>query len=221
MVQVNQIFKTMRFFNCTPEFRTNLNWFLIIVFGYSYSLVVNWDDFQGLNLFDKSIMVLMTMASYLVVPFLIGLAFNINKSWLKKSNLILISTIGFLFITNTNEGYVNFFNKQNYYAERMALKFVNNYGETLPRKADSYTRIDAVDFQNNELIFKFTLVEWSIAELDLIKFNSDIRLIAYEEVKQKEELKYFYENGIAIKYKYYDKWGDLIDVVVVAPLVKQ
>lgn len=207
----------MDLFNLSPETRRNLNWFLILILSYSYALVVNWVALESLNYLDKAVLVIMTMASYLVVPLLLGLLLSIKKDWVQKSQWMLISVIGFIPITNTSGGYINFLHKQNYQAEIMANRFVTDYGETLPRKANDYTRIDNVDFQDDTIILGFTLVENSKRDLDLPKFRSEIMQLARKEVQYVEKLKYFYENGIAIKYEYYDKWGEFVDSIVVSP----
>lgn len=207
----------MSLLKLSPETRRNLNWFLILILGYSYALVVNWKILETLNYLDKAVLVIMTMASYLVIPLLVGLLISIKKDWVKKSQWMLISVIGFIPITNTNGGYINFLQKQNYQAELIANRFVINYRKTLPRKANDYTRIDDVDFKDDTIILKFTLVENSLRDIGLSQFRSEIKQLAKNEVQYVERLKYFHDNGISIRYEYYDKWGEFIDSVVISP----
>lgn len=207
----------MSLINLSSQTRRNLNWFLIIVIGYSYSLVINWAEMEHLAFVDKAVMVIMSMASYLVIPLLIGLLIAIRKDWVQKSQWMLISVIGFIPITNTQAGYINFFHKTNYQAEILAKRFVSKYGETLPRKADDYTKIDGVDYLNETIILKFTLVEHSKSDLNISSFHSKISQLAKNEIENVESLKYFHDNGIAIRYQYYDKWGEFVDLVEIKP----
>lgn len=85
----------------------------------------------------------------------------------------------------------------------------------LPMMLDSETRWDYTEGIENGLIYKYTLVNYSVNDLKGVNLSEVLRKDLVDEVCSSSDMEVYIKNGATLKYVYYDMNGLFIGDVVV------
>lgn len=87
-----------------------------------------------------------------------------------------------------------------------------------PMMVDEETRLDSVEaIGNKTLQYHYTLVNYSVKELDLEKLKATMQPYILKEIKTKPEMKVFREKGVKLAYFYKDKLSDSVLLLTYKP----
>lgn len=87
-----------------------------------------------------------------------------------------------------------------------------------PMMVDGETRLDSVQaIGNKTLQYHYTLVNYSVEELDREKLRTTMQVHILNEIKTKPEMKVFREKGVQLVYFYKDKVADSVLLLVYKP----
>ncbi|MEL6438495.1 MAG: hypothetical protein AAFQ80_04475 [Cyanobacteria bacterium J06621_8] len=101
---------------------------------------------------------------------------------------------------------------------KLLVETADMMNQNLPMMVDQNTRWDAsFAGPGKTLSYKFTLVNYSAGKIDGVQFANDIRTSLTETVCNNSITKVFPENGVLLKFNYYDNASNLITRVNVAP----
>ncbi|MFA5932009.1 MAG: zinc ribbon domain-containing protein [Candidatus Paceibacterota bacterium] len=83
----------------------------------------------------------------------------------------------------------------------------NGMNKEYPQMIDSDTRLDSVTGAENTLSYHYTLVNYSLADIDVSKLNDILRGDIVNLVCTTPEMKIYVKNKAVLNYTYYDKSG--------------
>jgi uncharacterized lipoprotein YajG len=82
---------------------------------------------------------------------------------------------------------------------------VNAINKTTPQMVDSETRLDSSYALENKLVYKYTMINHSVDDLDTEKFQEIIIKQVTGFVCTSPDMKYFVDNAVDVAYSYFDK----------------
>ncbi|MGK7895593.1 MAG: hypothetical protein AB4372_18760 [Xenococcus sp. (in: cyanobacteria)] len=96
-------------------------------------------------------------------------------------------------------------------------QIVNSTNETLPKMVNEDTRWDSASMiPGEEMVYNYTLVNYSATDLDSQIFSHIVNQVAINEACKHPSLQIFYQNGMALKYNYYSNDESLISHVEIS-----
>jgi len=118
----------------------------------------------------------------------------------KKINAFFILFFSVVFIQcNTSEKIDN-----------KALMIVNKFNERCPMMIDSETRMDGIDIKNNNIIYKFTLINLLLENVDTSAFNRNLRSGIINSIKENKDLDELKRINSVFEYYYKDRENKFI-----------
>lgn len=90
-----------------------------------------------------------------------------------------------------------------------------DHNNELPMMLDSETRWDSTEGVENGLIYKYTLVNYSLADLESVNLSELLRKEIVDGVCSSPEMEIYVKNGATLKYLYYDMNGLFIDGIII------
>jgi hypothetical protein len=82
---------------------------------------------------------------------------------------------------------------------------VAEVNKTAPQMVDSDTRLDSSYALENKLVYKYTMINHSVEDLDTEKFQEIIMKQVTGFVCTSPDMKYFVDNAVDVGYSYFDK----------------
>ncbi len=82
---------------------------------------------------------------------------------------------------------------------------VTAINKTTPQMVDSETRLDSSYALENKLVYKYTMINYSVDDLDTEKFQEIIIKQVTGFVCTSPDMKYFVDNAVDVAYSYFDK----------------
>ncbi len=82
---------------------------------------------------------------------------------------------------------------------------VTAINKTTPQMVDSETRLDSSYALENKLVYKYTMINHSVDDLDTEKFQEIIIKQVTGFVCTSPDMKYFVDNAVDVAYSYFDK----------------
>ncbi|WP_135458131.1 hypothetical protein [Vibrio echinoideorum] len=115
---------------------------------------------------------------------------------------LLLSTIGLVMVAGCQSTPVQ--NEETTIADVLKAS-VNAINKIAPQMVDSETRIDSSYALENKLVYKYTLINYSVDDFDTEKVQEIITKQVTCFVCTSPGMEYFVDNAIDISYRYYDK----------------
>ena len=93
----------------------------------------------------------------------------------------------------------------------MAIRnYINDRARSLPAMIDSQTRLDTIVGDSKGINHLYTMVNYSIDELDINYFRKVLRTVVLNKTCTSVESQYFLKRNVVFTYSYYDKYGKQI-----------
>ncbi len=99
----------------------------------------------------------------------------------------------------------------------LLLAIANETNKDLPVMVDAETRLDSTLGASGEFAYKYTLVNLAFEEIDQDYFYETMQPILINSVCSTEEMGFFVEQAIPVKYLYYGKNGKQISSILITP----
>ncbi|KAA8597436.1 hypothetical protein AB4077_20240 [Vibrio cyclitrophicus] len=115
---------------------------------------------------------------------------------------LLLSTIALIMVAGCQSTPVQ--NEETTIADVLKAS-VNAINKIAPQMVDSETRIDSSYAVENKLVYKYTLINYSVDDFDTEKVQEIITKQVTGFVCTSPGMEYFVDNAIDISYHYYDK----------------
>ena len=95
---------------------------------------------------------------------------------------------------------------------------VTSTNKNLPMMVNESTRWDSASMiPGQEMVYNYTLVNYSSTEIDSQVFSQTASKLAINEICNNPSLQIFYQNGMALKYNYYSNDENLISNLEISP----
>ncbi len=95
---------------------------------------------------------------------------------------------------------------------------VTSTNKNLPMMVNESTRWDSASMiPGEEMVYNYTLVNYSSTDIDSQVFSQTANLLAINEICNNPSLQIFYQNGMALKYNYYSNDENLISNLEISP----
>ena len=91
----------------------------------------------------------------------------------------------------------------------------NEINQSLPMMVDSETRLDSTLAFRNSFLYKYTMINYSVDDLDPVEFKAAMEPQITSSVCTTEDMKAFVQNHSEVKYLYHDKDGKFISKIIV------
>ena len=125
----------------------------------------------------------------------------------KKINAFFILFLSVVFIQcNTSEKIDN-----------NAIKVVNKFNEKCPMMIDSETRMDGIDIKGNSVVYKFTLINLLLENVDTSAFNKNLRPGIINSMKGNKDLDELKRINSVFEYYYKDRENKFIYSFKITP----
>jgi hypothetical protein len=125
----------------------------------------------------------------------------------KKINLKSIIIIALAAVIGSIAGgyiYNGITGKNNF--DKILVEAANEVNKTLPIMVDSETRLDStMALPNKEYSYFYTLINYSVDEIDAVQFEKEMRPGIINQVKTNSDLEVFRNNNVTLNYVYRDK----------------
>ncbi|WP_440903375.1 hypothetical protein ACMZOO_10940 [Catenovulum sp. SX2] len=99
--------------------------------------------------------------------------------------------------------------------EQVLRATVNEVNKTAPQMVDSATRLDGSYYAANKFVYKYTMINYSVTDLDAEQFHKAILEQVSGFVCTSPDMKFFVENNVDVGYSYFDKANKYITEAVV------
>jgi hypothetical protein len=91
----------------------------------------------------------------------------------------------------------------------------NELNQSLPMMVDSETRLDSTLAFKNSFLYKYTMINYTVEDINIEQFSSAMRPQIVNSVCTTEDMKVFVQNHTEVKYLYHDKDGKFISQILV------
>ena len=91
----------------------------------------------------------------------------------------------------------------------------NEVNKTTPQMIDKDTRLDSSYALENKFVYKYTMVNYSLEQLEPNKFHDAILEQVTSFVCTSPDMKFFVDNKVQVGYSYYDKSNKFVTEAVV------
>ncbi|HQF43198.1 MAG TPA: hypothetical protein PK073_09830 [Ignavibacteriaceae bacterium] len=91
--------------------------------------------------------------------------------------------------------------------DKQLLKIASEINESCPLMVDSGTRLDNTGYANKTIFYNYTMIKYTIDEIDLNYFGSKIKPFILNSIKTSPEMKYLREKKVTFVYNYKDRTG--------------
>ena len=88
--------------------------------------------------------------------------------------------------------------------------------QSLPTMLDDDTRIDRISLQGRDMYYDYTLVGWSVAELDLERFVAVMTAQLKTDHCEDADTRLYLDDGRNMVFMYRDKQSDPVSKIVVS-----
>ena len=88
--------------------------------------------------------------------------------------------------------------------DNKAIKLVNKFNKKCPMMIDSETRMDGIDVKNNSIVYKFTLINLKLENVDTSTFNKNLRPGIINSIKENKDLDELKRINSVFEYYYKD-----------------
>ncbi|EGQ7649823.1 TPA: DUF2569 domain-containing protein [Vibrio alginolyticus] len=112
-------------------------------------------------------------------------------------------------------GYSFYLKQVSYIPETVTIEdrlnqLTNDMNRELPIMLDSETKLDAVYTESNNLQYRYSLVNYSVSDIDANALNKNMRPSLLQTACSNSATLTFMQEGVIVSYTYYDKLGKLI-----------
>ena len=102
--------------------------------------------------------------------------------------------------------------------DKQLLAMTNEINKSCPLVMDQDTRLDNTSAGPGRMItYNYTLVNLSIEKINVDEFRDYIQPRVINNARTSDDMKYFRENEVTLRYKYSDKNGNFVFDVKVTP----
>jgi len=132
------------------------------------------------------------------------------KSWIFKcvAMIVLVTAIGLAMGEKA----------ENNDFEKALFEAASQMNKNLPMMIDSETRLDSTMASPGKIfIYSYTVVNYTIAELDVEAFTNAMRPNLVNHTKTSKDMESFRKNKVTLKYNYRDKNGREIAQITITP----
>ena len=98
-----------------------------------------------------------------------------------------------------------------------AIKVVNKFNEKCPMMIDSETRMDGIDIKGNSVVYKFTLINLLLENVDTSAFNKNLRPGIINSMKGNKDLDELKRINSVFEYYYKDRENKFIYSFKITP----
>jgi hypothetical protein len=95
------------------------------------------------------------------------------------------------------------------------LHTASEMNKTLPMMVDAETRLDSTTGINRTIRYNYTMVNYTVADLDPAQFKQSMEPTIVNKVCTTKEMQVFVRNKVPVSFAYYDKQGKQITVITV------
>jgi hypothetical protein len=88
--------------------------------------------------------------------------------------------------------------------DNKAIEVVNKFNGKCPMMIDSETRMDGIDVKNNSIVYKFTLINLKLENVDTSTFNKNLRPGIINSIKENKDLDELKRINSVFEYYYKD-----------------
>jgi hypothetical protein len=88
--------------------------------------------------------------------------------------------------------------------DNKAIEVVNKFNKKCPMMIDSETRMDGIDVKNNSIVYKFTLINLKLENVDTSTFNKNLRPGIINSIKENKDLDELKRINSVFEYYYKD-----------------
>ncbi|WP_067586599.1 DUF2569 domain-containing protein [Endozoicomonas ascidiicola] len=100
---------------------------------------------------------------------------------------------------------------------KLLINAASTINQNLPMHIDSDTRLDSTTSVSGNFIYKYTLINYTIEDIDIQYFINSMSPVLKNGVCTSEEMKVFVEMKVPIKYMYYDRNGSQVTTITIMP----
>ena len=98
-----------------------------------------------------------------------------------------------------------------------AIKVVNKFNEKCPMMIDSETRMDGIDIKGNSVVYKFTLINLLLENVDTSAFSKNLRPGIINSIKGNKDLDELKRINSVFEYYYKDRENKFIYSFKITP----
>ncbi len=98
------------------------------------------------------------------------------------------------------------------------MQAASQINQNLPMMIDSETRLDSTVGINKKFRYNYTMINYSVEELDPKSFSETMRPQLVNAVCTTKEMEVFMKNGVPVTYAYHGKNGKQLTTITVEPL---
>ncbi len=102
--------------------------------------------------------------------------------------------------------------------DNKALKVVTQFNEKCPMMIDAETRMDGIEIKDkNTIVYKYTLINLHVENVDTTKFNSALRPGIINTIKTNADLAELKRIKSSFEYRYKDRENKFIYSFIITP----
>lgn len=105
--------------------------------------------------------------------------------------------------------------KDNAAIDTALLHAASEINKTLPMMVDAETRLDSTTGINRTIRYNYTMVNYTVADLDGVSFEKSMKQTLINKVCTTKEMQVFVRNKVPVSFAYYDKKGKQITFITV------
>jgi hypothetical protein len=98
------------------------------------------------------------------------------------------------------------------------MHFASEMNKNCPFMVDSETRLDnTIAGESKSILYNYTLINYGKDDIDLNYFDSNLKPVILNTIKNNPEMKILRDNDVTFVYNYNDKYGFRITTLKFSP----